>query len=443
MKHTFFNSIEKILYGVVALLAIALVLDFETLSFVLGIGGSTTGILFASVAVPGGTMTEKDYVDNADTLLERDVDDIVVMYKPDRFPLTTMLQNMKKAKKAAARKYEWLDVGYHARLDAVDGQVTAGTGGANVAVVVDNIDIWGVGDIVYIPGVTVGSPAQEARLLVVDTDPAADEILCKALNADDVPLIPDDTPIYRMSRAAAAKDAQTAPHGTRGLLAWNYCQTFMGQFEIEKIIRSLSVYQDDHVIQEDLEMFDFRNGRENSRLFGARSKVYDSVKKEDVYTMGGVENYIGESFPYNGTLSNEQWIDMTEKAFAANAGSEKRLLIGGKKFISSVLKVPNVQKQLEGKDTEVKLGVHVNLISTNFGTFYLKHHKGFDEMGRERDAFSLDMNHICDRILEPMHETELELDKSGQRRVDATRVLETATIQARYPDTHMIVKYTA
>ena len=439
-KKSFINSLSNILYGVVALLAIALVLDFETLSFVLGIGGGATGVLFAVTAVPGGTITEKDYVDNAEELLERDVDDIVVMYKPDRFPLTTMLQNMKKAKKAAARKYEWVDVGYHVRKDATVGETAAGTGGNNVAIEVTNIDMWGIGDIVYIPGVTVGSPADDARLIVVNKDVAEDEILTKALNDDNVPLIPDETDIYRLSRAAAAKDAQTSPHGARGITQWNYCQTFMGQFEIEKIIRAISVYQDDYTIQEDLEMFDFRNGRENSRLFGVRAKAFDSVKSEDVYTMAGVEKYIGEGDTYTkGEITNNEWIDLTEKAFAANAGSEKRLLIGGKKFISSVLKVPSVQKQLDGKDTELVLGVHINKISTNFGTFYLKHHKGFDEMGREHDAFSLDLNHICDRILEPMHETELELDKTGQRRVDATRVLETATIQARYPDTHMTI----
>lgn len=434
------RSVGFILYCVVALVAITALLDLEALSFILGIGGGTTGVLLG-VAVPGGVISEKDYVDNAATLLERDVDDIVVMYKPDRFPLTTMLQNMKKAKKAAARKYEWVDVGYHAREDATTTEVAAGTGGANVDIPVANVALWGVGDIVYIPGVTVGAPAEDVRLLVVAVTAVDNDITTKCLNATDVPLIPNATTIYRMSRAAAAKDAQTSPHGARGIESFNYCQTFMGQFEIEKIIRSINVYQDDFTIQEDLEMFDFRNGRENSRLFGVASKVYDSVKKEDVYTMAGVEKYVGEAATYTqGSISNNEWIDLTEKAFAANAGSEKRLLIGGKKFISSVLKVPNVQKQLEGKETSIELGVHVNKISTNFGTFYLKHHKGFDEQGRMHDALSLDLNHICDRILEPMEEKELDLDTSGQKRVEATRVLETATIQTRYPDTHMTIK---
>ena len=432
------SIMSKFAYCVVALLAISAFLDFDALTGFLAITAGADGVALAVTAVAGGTMTEKDYVDNADQLLERDVDDIVVMYKPDRFPLTTMLQNMKKSKSTSARKPEWIDVGYHAREDAVTAAVTAGTGGANVAVPVANISLWGRGDVVYIPTITVGSPAEPVRLLVITTDSAAETITCAALNADNVPAIADATTVYRMSRAAAAADAQTDPHGARGIDQWNYCQTFMGQFEIEKIIRAIGVYQDDYTIQQDLEMFDFRNGRENSRLFGVRSKTYDTEKKADVYTMAGVEKYIGEAADYTkGSITNNEWIDLTEKAFSANAGSEKRLLIGGKKFISSVLKVPNVQKQLESKETELVLGVHVNKISTNFGTFYLKHHKGFDEMGRYHDAFSLDMNHICDLLLEPMQTKELDLDGTGQRRVDATRVLETAAIQARYPDTHM------
>lgn len=437
-SYKLFDIASKVVYCVVALLAITVFSGFETLSFILGIGGGATGVLFAVTAIPGGTVSEKDYVDNQEDLLERDVDDIVVMYKPDRFPLTTMLQKMKKAKKAAARKFEWVDVGYHVREDVTTDAITAGTGGANKAIPVANISMWGAGDIVYVPGVTVGSPAEELRLLVVGVDAGEEEILTAALNADDVPIIGDATTVYRMSRAAAAADAQTAPHGSRGVLQWNYCQTFMGQFEIEKIIRAISVYQDDYTIQEDLEMFDFRNGRENSRLFGARSKKFDTVKNADIYSMAGVEKFIGEGDTYvKGSIDNNKWIDLSERAFAANAGSESRLLIGGKKFISSVLKVPSVQKQLESKQTELVLGVRVNKIETNFGQFYLKHHKGFDEMGRIHDAFALDMNHICDRILEPMQETDLELDKTGVRRVDATRLLETCTIQARYPDTHM------
>jgi hypothetical protein len=440
-KTTLINAFSKVAFVVVALVAIAMLLDYATAAISLGIGSGISGLLLGVTAIPGGTVTEKNYVDNAEELLERDVDDLVVMYKPDRFPLTTMMQNMKKAKKAAARKYEWVDIGYHARITTTTSAVTLGTNGDAVAVPVADLSIWNVGDIVYIPTVTVGSPAEEARLIVVEKLGGSTSISCKALNDANVPAIPDATTVYRMSRAAAAKDAQTGAHGAQGITQWNYCQTFMGQFEIEKIIRAISVYQDDYSVQQDLEMYDFRNGRENSRLFGTRSKVFDPVKGEDVYTMSGQEKYIGEAADYTqGSIDNNEWIDLTEKAFAANAGSEKRLLIGGKKFISSVLKVPNVQKQLEGKQTKLVLGVHVNEISTNFGVFYLKHHKGFDEMGRQHDAFSLDMNHICDRILEPMQETELELDKTGQKRVDATRVLETATLQSRYPDTHMIIK---
>nr|BDD48097.1 hypothetical protein 13 [Balneolaceae bacterium] len=414
----------------------AFIVDPAFVGEVIGLGAGT-GVLLALAAVPGGTITEKDYVDNASDLLERSVDDIVVLYKPDRFPLTTMMQNMKSAKQAKARKEEWVEVGYHARKTTVSGATSAGTGGNAVTLSPSDIDMWGINDKVYVPSVTVGSPAVPARLLVVDKDAGAGEIDVICLNDTNVPAISDATEIIRLGRAAAADDAQTSAHGARGTLLWNYCETFMGQFEIEKLVKKIGTYQNDSVIQEDLEMYDFRNNRENARLFGARAKVFDPVKQKDIYTTGGVETFIGKSATYSqGQITQSEWIDLTKKIFSGDAGSEERLLIGGNEFIASVLKVDSVQKQIENTQTELYLGVKVPRIETTFGTLLLKWHKGFDENSRNHDAFALDMNHIHDLILEPMEETELELDKTGQKRVDATRVLETAALQVRYPDTH-------
>lgn len=423
-----------------ALLFVAGFFDVEILGTLFGFGAGG-GVVHALAAVAGGTVTEKSYQDASDDLLERDVDDIVVMYKPDRFPLTTMMQNQKSARGTSARKPEWVEVGYHARSTTTVGVTSAGSGGNAVTTEVDDVNMWGHGDLVYVPDVTVGSPATEFRGYVQSINTSNSTIDILPVNATDVPEIPDATSLKRMSRASAASDAQTPSHGAQGVLLWNYVQTFMGQFEIEKILESIDTYMDDFTVQQDLEMFDFRNSRENSRLFGPREKKFDSDKSEDIYTMGGVELFMGQSTTYTqGSISEDEWIDIAELVFAANAGSEERLVVGGKKFISSVLKVPSIQKQRDAKQTETVLGVNVRRVDTTFGDMLIKHHKGFDEMGREHDAFCLDMNHIRDLVLEPMQETELDLDKTGQKRVDATRLLESASIQTRYPDTHTMIK---
>jgi len=417
-------------------LTVAVVFDVQWLQTMFGIG--TGPFAFAFAAIAGGTVTEENY---PETLLERDVDDIVVEYKPDRFPLTTMMQNQKSAKAAMARKYEWVEVGYHARSTVTTAATLAGSGGSAVSVPVQDVNMWGVGDLVYVPGVTTGTPAVELRGYVQNVDNTAVAIDVLPVNATNLPAIPSGESLIRLSRAAASDDAQTASHGAQGVELWNYCQTFMGQFEIEKILRKIRRYMNDEQVQEDLEMFDFRNTRENARLFGPRAKFYDPIKKKYVYTMGGVETFAGQADTYTqGTISNSQWIDITKKMFKGNAGSEQRLVVAGSEFIASVLKVPSVEKQQEPENIELVLGAKVNKIATNFGEVLLKWHKGFDEAGREHDAFGLDMNHICDRVLEPMQETELSLDKTGVRRVDATRLLETATLQVRYPDTHTIIK---
>lgn len=435
---------QKILMYSMAVLAtffaVIGLLDINILPHILATAGG--GVAIAMAAIPGGTVTEQSYHDNDDNLLERDVDELVVLFKPDRFPLTTMMQNMGNSKPASARKYEWIAVGYHSRSTTVgSGGSSAGTGGNPVDIPVNDVRMWGAQDLVYTSDLTIGSsPKKDFRGYVVSTDDSGGTIKVLAINGDNVPATSGGETVVRLSRAASASDAQTEPHGEQGVEMWNYVQTFIGQFEIEKILQAISTYTDDQQIQSDLEMFDFRNSMENSRLFGTRQKVWDPAESKYVYTMAGVESYAGRASTFtSGGITENDWIDINKDIFKGNAGSEQRLVIGGSDFLADVLKVPSVQKQQDPDNVDLVLGVNVSRVQTNFGELLLKWHKGFDEAGRSHDAFALDMNYIRDRVLEPMETTDLNLDESGQRRVDATRLLQSATLEVQYPDCHTIL----
>lgn len=437
------NNLSKIAGAfsiVCSVLAVfAMAFDFELGAIIMGLSGGAGSTLFAVTAT--GQINEAGYPSD---LLERDVDDIVVKYMPDRFPLTTMQNEMKSAKPCKQRKFEWVEVGYFPRSTTTTAAVLAGTGGAAVAIPVTDINMWGVGDVVYVPTVTHGSPATEFRGIVITVDSANSEIDVLAATDANVPAIPDATTIYRQSRAAAASDAQADPQGSEGTVLWNYNQTFILQFEIQKLLKYMARYMNDETVQHELAIFDYRNSCENAFLFGPRAKVYDTVKKEDIFLAGGVESFVGQADTYNyaSGIDNAKWVNLTKKMFAGNAGSQTRVVFGGQDFIEKVLTTPTVEKQLGADSVKVKLGVEVTEISSNFGKVWLKHHKGFDEMGRQADAVSLDLAYLQERVLEPMHEDQLELDKSGQRRVDATRMIKTSTLQVRYPDTHMTIKAT-
>jgi hypothetical protein len=415
---------------------VAVGLDIEIVAELFGLAGGASSISLAVTSV--GTIAEETYPTD---LFERDVDDIVVMYKPDRFPITTVANAMQSAKPCAQRKFEWVEVGYFPRQDATTGNITGGANAVETFAVAD-VAMWGIGDIVYIPTITHGAPATEFRGLVVDRNIAGNTIDVKAITGDAlVPAVPSATAIYRQSRGATATQAQADAQGSEGTTLWNYNQTFILQIEMEKLLKRMQRYMNDESVQHDLALFDYRNSCEHAWLFGPRSKTYDPNKDDYVYTVGGIEHFAGQADTYTtGSINNAKWINLTKKMFAGNAGSQTRLVVGGADFIEEVLNTPSVEKQLASKETKVKLGIEISEVTTNYGKVWLKHHKGFDEMGRAGDAFSLDMAHIRERILEPMEETELELDKTGQKRVDATRMIKTSTLQVRYPDTHMAIK---
>ena len=140
-------------------------------------------------------------------------------------------------------------------------------------------------------------------------------------------------------------------------------------------------------------------------------------------------------------------IDMLEKAFAGNAGSDSRLLLASKEFISGLSKIDKYDRNLQSEGNAVLHGVQVRRLVSDFGVVDVKHSKAMDELGLTQQALILDLDHIYKHELEPMSVEELDLNKAGTRRTqDAMRMVETSCASIRYSGSngvHMIVKPSA
>lgn len=402
-----------------------------------------SGSVLAAIPIAGGTQTLTDQIDNNPDNLQRDISEDVLLMQPDRFPLTTFMDNMKSARKCKAIKVEWQQADYFQRADTVDDDSLAGTGGNPVSVTVANINNWAPSDLAYFPGTVVDDKELRARVLEVNY--GSSTILLKALSVANIPALTTGDAVIRQSNAKGETDAKTTPRASDPLVEWNFNQIFMMQVEISKIRKAISTYSgDDELRAVRQQLYDFRNNQENSHLFGYRSETVDPVTGDKVWTMSGVEAYIDKDLDYNYHpevgLSNRNFHSWCRQLFNDNAGSEQRLLLVDEFLMEALLNVSSIEKQLEAKKSEVVHGIRVNRIETSFGELLIKYHKGFAENGRQHYGIALDMNHVRPRILEPMQSTPIELDKTGQRRVKANRTHVTRTLEVRYPKTHAIIK---
>lgn len=257
-----------------------------------------------------------------------------------------------------------------------------------------------------------------------------------------VPTIPRDTRLVRMGRAAAELDVQTAQYSALPVKSSNYCQIFKAQVEqstIQKIANKEVGWNFSD--QEEVAIIDMRLGMEKNFLFGTRSRVYDSVKRDWIQLTGGIWNQAGKEIKYaEGELNADKLVEISRYAFTENAGSSRKILIGGTQFIEALNKL-EYTKVIMANEKVSRWGIDFSELHTKFGTLYVVHSEVFDQCGHASDAFVLDPEYLTKYSHIPFRTEKLDLKKSGVRNTDAIVITEASCLVLRYPQAHMrIVK---
>ncbi|MDE6703597.1 MAG: DUF5309 family protein, partial [Muribaculaceae bacterium] len=183
-----------------------------------------------------------------------------------------------------------------------------------------------------------------------------------------VPEIPKDSTIIRMGRAATELDVQTAQFQSLPTKAYNNCQIFKMQVEegtFYKIARKEVGW--DFSDQEEAAIIDMRMGMEKNFLFGARAKIVDPNKHEEVYLTGGIWNQAPRHTEIDiDDFSESSLIEIARQAFTENCGSKRKIFICGSELISRITKI-ECKHVRHAADTKVKWGLRFDEIVTNFG----------------------------------------------------------------------------
>lgn len=254
-----------------------------------------------------------------------------------------------------------------------------------------------------------------------------------------VPSLTSGTALIRMGRAATELDVQSPQFEALPKKAQNNCQIFKMQIEqstLQKIAnKEVGWTMSD---QEEAAIYDMRLGMEKSFLFGVKRKIYDFKKKEWVLFTGGIWYQAGKDFALDTSQKEDSVIDMMRSAFTGNAGSKRKILVGGSKLIGELNKL-DYTRVVNGSETTTKWGIDFSEIGSKFGRLYILLSEVFDDCGMESCGLIIDPEYIQKYSHLPFGTEALDLKGAGVRNTDALVLTEASCLVLRYPKAHMRV----
>ena len=365
--------------------------------------------------------------------LEEDLNKKLVLIRPQDFPIDTLTRNINNVKKSESWEAGGWEVGVREIYDTVKEAASASA----TVIKPTNIEMWLVGDTFsFINSTGFLLDGNDKPVSCFITDISADSLTIKRIGSADsynasIPAIPVGTYMLRQSRAVSELEASVTGFALAPSTRKVYNQTHMTQVE-ESVIHSLlkkKVAMDFGVYKEQT-LWDFKRGMELCNLFqdGGLSK---NKKGEIVHLSTGLWHQMDQqsTIDYNSAMSDYEWNLLGKDIFDGNNGSDRRLLLAGPDLLAQVARVESYQKQLNAKSTEIVSGLRVNRIETPFGELLIKPLGSLMPLWFSKCGMVIDLNFLTKYVMEPLRTDTLELNKTGQRRVDnAVRMLETYSL---------------
>lgn len=252
-----------------------------------------------------------------------------------------------------------------------------------------------------------------------------------------VPSITEDTVLVRMGRAASELDVMSPLFESLPVKNTNFCQIFKLQVE-QSTLQKLSNKETEWNLsdQEEAAIYDMRLGMEKSFLFGVKSRIWDVTKKEYIMTTGGIWNQAGKQTTYDDNIDSAKLVDIMREAFTGNAGSKRKILIGGSGLISTFNKL-DYTRVVNSSQSVTKWGIDFTELHSKFGTLLVMLSEVFDECEMADNGIIIDPEYITKYSHIPFTTQRLDLKASGQRNVDAIVLTEASCLVLRYPKAHM------
>lgn len=387
------------------------------------------GTTVVSENAPSTTVVKPSYTDE-------DLDKKIVMIRPQDTPIDTFTRSIANNEPCKSWEAGGWEIGTRETRDTVKADVNASA----TTITVDNPDMWKPGDTFIVHGHSSSD----------DTGPKLDgsslpvQCIIKSISSDTltiqrvgsslsaaIPAIAEDDFLVRLSPAVSELEASVEGFAIQPSDRKYFNQTHMCQVE-ESVIHALlkkKVAMDFSVYKEQT-LWDFKRGMELCNLFGVGG-LAKNAKGELVHLSTGLWWQMTEqsTVDFSDAMTDQDWNSLGRAIFEGNNGADRRLLFAGNGLLEQIANVKSYQKQLEAKNTEMVLGLRVFKIETPFGELLVKPMGSLFEGYFAKCGMVIDPNFVKKYVMEALQQTPLELNKTGQRRVDnAVRIHETYSL---------------
>lgn len=394
--------------------------------------GSSQGPIDGTTVVgenaPSTTVVKAAYMDE-------DLDKKIVLIRPQDTPIDTFTRSIANNVKSEAWEAGGWEIGTREVFDRLDSAYSSGT-----TIAVQNPDMWKPGDTFLVHTIDANGDDSGIKL---DSNNLPVQGIVKAVSGGNLtvqrvgtlsaafPSIADESIIQRLSPAVSELEASVEGFAIQPSDRKYYNQIHMCQVE-ESVIHALlkkKVAMDFSVYKEQT-LWDFKRGMELCNLFGVGG-LSKNAKGELVHHSTGLWWQMNQqsTVDFSNAMTDQDWNSLGRAIFEGNNGADRRLLFAGNGLLEQIANVASYQKQLEAKNTELVLGLRVFKIETPFGELLVKPMGSLFEGYFSKCGMVIDPNFVKKYIMEPLTTTQLDLNKTGQRRVEnAVRIHETYSL---------------
>ena len=392
--------------------------------------GPVDGTTVVGENAPSTTVVKAGYMDD-------DLDKKLVLIRPQDTPIDTFTRTIANNVKSEAWEAGGWEIGTREVWDSLDDAYSSGT-----TITVKNPDMWKPGDTMLVhtidgngddSGIKTdgGTPDLPVALIVKGISGSNLTVQRVGSLSASIPTIADNSILQRLSPAVSELEASVEGFAIQPSDRKYYNQTHMCQVE-ESVIHALlkkKVAMDFSVYKEQT-LWDFKRGMELANLFGVGG-LSKNAKGELVHHSTGLWWQMTQQSTVNfaASMSDQDWNSLGRAIFEGNNGADRRLLFAGNGLLEQIANVSSYAKQLEAKNTEMVLGLRVFKIETPFGELLVKPMGSLFEGYFAKCGMVIDPNFVKKYVMEPLTTTQLDLNKTGQRRVDnAVRIHETYSL---------------
>jgi len=447
---------KKLVIYVIVLILIAILascMGIDNGSASLAVGMLVTGLEDGRHVVDGPLTTDLTHEGSPELLLN-EIDQQIVKIRPMSTPID-QISRYAGSKHSGSMIVDFYSVDTKPTVAQLTEEVspisTASNGNAPTAILhTSNDEIFDATDTILVKEVsgyhegTDQESAFDLVLYVIGRD--QNGVTVMAVNgptingqANCIPTIMAGSELVRMGRAASELDVQSPQFEALPKKSRNLCQIFKMQVE-QSTLQRLANKEVGWTMsdQEEAAVYDMRLGMEKSFLFGDARQVWDNNKKEYIYFTGGIWKQAGKEYRIEATngITPDGIVDLMRRAFTGNAGSKRKILIGGSGLISCISKLDYSRVITAGQHVS-KWGIDFTELRSKFGCLYLLLSEVFDEVGMENNGIIIDPEYLQKYTHIPFSTEQLNLKKSGVRNVDALVMTEASCLVLRYPKAHM------